>query len=103
MIEREPITDVVFRRWPKREGGDVIALFPLVPESEPGTCSCYQHLGQHGAAAIRLSMDTLPAREGEADVAELKRELEGLGYRLRVLMRMPNWRKVDASRREAGL
>jgi hypothetical protein len=39
-------TQVVFRKWPKREGGDVIALFPCDPGTSAHDCDSYEHLGQ---------------------------------------------------------
>jgi hypothetical protein len=81
------ITKVVFRKWPKREGGDVIALFP--ENIAVGYyCDSYQHVGQHGAADYSgvVSM-TKPAKPEE--YAALKRELESAPYeyKLRVIRR----------------
>lgn len=101
--DQETETLVLFRRFKRKDGGDVVALFPLLPETDPGTCSSYQHIGQHGAASLRLMLDTIPARMDELDVAELARELASIGYRLRPTKRLPNWRRIMESRREAGL
>lgn len=88
-------TDTLFRRFPKREGGDVIALFPLVPWNRRGECASYMHVGQHGAADLTgLIARTRPAKLDEPDVRALHDELQGLGYRVRVLRRSPPWRKV---------
>lgn len=87
------MTDVIFRRY---KDGDIIALFP----SEPGntrlaTCLSYQHIGQHGAADLRGTMeDTTPASEKQ--FASLKQELEDIGYSLRLVKR-PN-REHDKAR-----
>ena len=84
------VTDVIFRKYPKSEGGDIVALFPGDPgTSEPYTCSCYQHVGQHGSANPHgCILRTQPAQPEE--YADLKRELEGApySYRLRVVKRL---------------
>lgn len=85
---KEKPLPVVFRTF--REGGDVIALFPTVlGTSDPYTCTCYQHVGQHGAAdpwgCVR---DSRPATAAES--RGLLRELRSLGYdNLKVLTRIP--------------
>lgn len=74
-------TDVIFRRF--KQGRDVIALFPAIAgDSSPDTCQSYQHVGQHGAASVRLMRDTVPAYLTEPDTYALKKELEGIGYDL---------------------
>ena len=77
-------TPVVFRIYPQ---GDVLALFPTFNHSAQaanyGKCVCYQHLGQHGEADYPGCIDsTKPATPDQ--YADLKRELEGLGYVLKV-------------------
>lgn len=84
----EPLTTVVFRIYPGANNRDVIALMPELPADHRGHITCYQHVGQHGAADYaRVLADTLPAME--PDYRALKRELEGppYGYRLRVVKR----------------
>lgn len=86
--DKEP-TVVVYRRFPKKEGNDVIALFPYEPGTDdPGTMSSYQHIGQHGSASMHLVYETRPAKLEEPDVAALHRELESIGYRLVVRKRI---------------
>jgi hypothetical protein len=69
-------TKVIFRKY---KDGDIIALFPEEPFSVHSYCSSYMHVGQHGAAdVVYVMMDTKPAKPEE--YAELKRELECLGY-----------------------
>lgn len=84
-----PLTDVIFRKWPKSKGGDVLALFPGDPGTDnQHTCSSFQHIGQHGSADPRLCiLRTQPARPDE--YAALKRELESApyNYRLSVIQR----------------
>lgn len=103
----EPETPVLFRRWPKsREGfgGDVLALFPMLPETRPGTCASYAHVGQHSAADLSgVVASTRPASLEDEDVRALRAELERIGYRLRPIKRAPHWRKLAEARRSAGL
>lgn len=84
-------TAVIFRRYPKSQGGEVIALFPQVPgTNDPYTCSAYVHMGQHtNADPVLVIRQTKRARLCEQDVKDLKRELEHYGapecpYRLDV-------------------
>jgi hypothetical protein len=82
--EDDETTVVVFRRFPEADGGDVIALFPRIPEG-PGLIASYQHVGQHGAASrTLLTRGTSPARETDPDVAALHKELTRIGYKLKV-------------------
>lgn len=71
-------TKVVFRKY--KDNGDILALFPEVDEGNY-KCSCYERIGQHGAAdyshCIRI---TTPAKEEEYKA--LKNELESMGYNL---------------------
>lgn len=78
------ITETIFRKFPD---GDIIALFPGVAGSnDVTTCESYMHMGQHGAASVGLGGKTIKmATEGE--YAPLKRELEGLGYNIKVIKR----------------
>lgn len=83
-------TPVIFRKWPAKDGGDVIALFPANPGTpDPYTCDSYQHIGQHGSAEPHGVMRvTTPAKP--AEYASLRRELEGApyGYRLKIYSRL---------------
>lgn len=80
---------VIFRKWPKSEGGDVIAIMPELVEG-PNRYTSYQHIGQHGACDRSIMWRTKPAKPEEYEV--LKRELENepYHYRFRVMKRWPN-------------
>jgi hypothetical protein len=87
-----PVTDVCFR-WCKDEGtgrlpGECVALFPgLCGTNDPATCSMFVHNGQHGSADPMLTVRT--TRPATPDQYEpLQRELEGRGYRLRLVSRI---------------
>jgi len=79
-------TKVIFKKWPKKEGGDVIAFFPEVPEDSFDQCASYQHIGQHSGATISLIGDLRRATPEEYQ--PLFKELEGIGYRLKVCKRL---------------
>ena len=93
-------TVVVFRKYPPKEGGDALALFPLMDEGRR-LCGSYQHVGQHGVADYFVCIhSTQPATPSE--YAALAEELESIGYRLDIRKRCPNWRRVAASRKESA-
>ena len=89
----EEETVVVFRRWPAKEGGDVIALFPEIDEGNY-CCASYMHIGGHSGARYGLVINaTRPATPEE--YADLKAELEAYpyGYRLKVQRRYTRRRR----------
>lgn len=82
--ERTPTT-VIFRRWPKSEGGQLIALFPYEYDDYAAyKCSSYMHVGQHASAdASAVISRTKAVPLTDQDVIDLTRELEDvIGYRL---------------------
>jgi hypothetical protein len=89
----EPVTVVIFRT--DKYNGEPIAFFPELPFGrDQFMCACYAHIGQHSDAhpAYYRDRTTKPG-----DYSDLKRELEAIGYRLKVVKR---WnRKYDAVRR----
>ena len=88
-------TIVVFRRWRKSQvaSQSVIALFPEIEHRWP-LCSSYEHVGQHGGADYTGVISvTKPCLRWDKDVAELHRELTGLGYHLVVRQRYNHRRK----------
>ncbi len=84
----EPVTIVQFRKF---KDGQVIAIFPeLEGSSIDYSCLSYMHVGQHDSCdPIGLKDTTKPA--SEAEYANLKRELEDNGYRLRVVKRIAHY------------
>ncbi len=91
MSEQETII-VIFRKWPKREGGDVIALFPYEKSDFEGCyCTSYQHVGQHSGAdfhgVVKVTKLATPA-----EYADLKAELERIGYKL-IVRKRANWKR----------
>lgn len=82
-------TRVILRRWTMREGGTIVALMPDIDEGR-GLVRCYERVGQHGAASRDLVGRTRPVDPADADAVALVRELEGIGYRVRLIRRMPS-------------
>ena len=76
---------VIFRKF---KDGQIIALFPEIFDSYKYNhgvlCSSYMHVGQHsGADYDTVCSNTKLAKPEE--YADLKRELESLGYSLEVV------------------
>ena len=87
---------MVFRKWSE---GDIIALMVDYAACRMGyECVSYMHFGQHGGADPRnVVQATRPASESE--YAPLLAELTRIGYRPRVLRRVPS--DALARRRES--
>lgn len=88
MEQDAEFTPVVFRA--ERSGqfkGAVTAVFPTLPFDSAGHyMTCYEHVGQHGSCAHGWYCKTRPARSEE--YADLFKELESIGYRLKVYKRI---------------
>lgn len=89
-------TIVVFRKWKKGEGSGVIAIFPELLGNNH-FCQMYEHIGQHGDGDPLIVSRTLPATLEE--YADLKAELEGIGYNLDMRQRITQ--RMHANRRAA--
>jgi hypothetical protein len=92
-------TPVIFRKWPKKEGGDVIALFPtLVGNMDPYTCTSYMQIGQHSSADPQeVVWATKPAKP--AEYADLLEELKSIGYDDLVVYQKLQYRWIDERRK----
>ena len=78
-------TDVIFRKY--RVSNEIIALMPHDVVDFEGNVNSYMHVGQHGAADyIGVIANTIPATDTEC--ADLKREMEGVGYNINVIKRI---------------
>lgn len=83
------VTPVVFRKWKKKEGGEVFALFPTIKENN-GLISSYQHIGQHSSADyMKCIAATKPAKLREYEALRQELESEPYNYKLRVCKRYP--------------
>lgn len=81
----ERTVNVIFRKY--RKGGEILALFPDIVADPEGHVSSYQRIGQHGPANLKhCILITVPASPSEYQ--SLMKELEGIGYRLKVLERV---------------
>lgn len=88
-MSNQETTVVIFRRWPKREGGEVFALFPYDIATLHGHVSSYEHIGQHASADLQLCINaTTPASLIEEDTHALHEELERIGYKLEIKQRV---------------
>lgn len=89
---------VVFRRW--RDTRTVFALFPTSPSDYQGFyCDAYEPVGGHGGADyFGCVQASRPVSADEA--ADLKQELERIGYRVRPIKRAS--RKHHEARRAAA-
>ncbi|MBS3739694.1 MAG: hypothetical protein KGY51_11990 [Psychroflexus sp.] len=87
MKKDKEVTDVIFRKakygWSK---GLVFALFPHECETFDGKVNCYEHIGQHSSADYKYCI-SVSQPVGEDEYSDLKKELESLGYNLRVVKR----------------
>ena len=64
--------------------GTIFAIFPHEVNNFKGDISYYQHVGQHSSGDYQVCLrQSKPATAEES--ADLKRELEGLGYDLKVV------------------
>jgi hypothetical protein len=78
---------------------NVLAVFPTVPgTNSPYTCLCYAHFGQHASCDQTYAATLKPAKPNE--YADLKRELEQIGYHLEVRSRFT---RLDLDVRKAAL
>ena len=81
------IIPVCFRAY--RDNGEIIAIFPTMPESYNAyMCRTYEHFGQHGAAdPLHMVEITTPAQEEQ--YTDLHRELISIGYdNLRIVQKV---------------
>lgn len=83
MTDAPTPTRVVFRRY--RKEGDIIAIL-LDVAANPGYVVCYQHIGQHGEGKYwGIMADS--RRAAPEEYAQLKKELEQIGYIVHVRKR----------------
>jgi len=87
-------TLVVFRKYKKRHLSDlykntnrpeILALFPEIIEvPSKYLCGCYEHIGQYGHADYYGCVYELTDPAAPEEYADLKKELENIGYRLKI-------------------
>lgn len=79
------ITEVVFRADKAGDfKGIVFAMLPHECADLKGNVTCYEHVGQHHSADYKgcVAKSRLATEE---EYSDLKREMEGLGYNLKVV------------------
>ena len=78
------ITEVVFRMF----NNEVLALFPYEIYNHTGLVNSYMHVGQHSGANYEHCIQSSFSRPAtEEEYKDLKKELESLGYNLKVVKR----------------
>ncbi|KKN62627.1 hypothetical protein LCGC14_0510380 [marine sediment metagenome] len=83
VIKRRKVTKtpVLFRKWPKSEGGGVIAIFPTeLGTDSPYTSMMYERVGQHGSGDPQGVVQQTK-RATPSEYAGLLKELHKIGYR----------------------
>lgn len=89
------IMPVVFRA--ERSGeckGCITAVFPTLPADERWNLTCYAYIGQHSACGSEWYHSTRAAKP--AEYADLLKELESIGYRVKVYKRIQPWMRDKA-------
>jgi hypothetical protein len=82
-MKNQDITHVVFRQFQD----EIVALFPYEAwDYDENYCAAYSHIGQHSAADYGHIISKSKPLQPE-QYAELKSELESIGYNLKVLKR----------------
>lgn len=77
-------TEVMFRKT--KQDKSIEAFFPYDIQDMKGNILSYAHLGQHSTACYDyLLFNTIPAKEDES--VDLKKELESIGYNLKIIKR----------------
>lgn len=84
-------TKVIFRKF---KNGDVIALFPELISWKHYITS-YEHVGQHGDADYYVVLNQTKLAKPE-EYAELKSELERIGYDVVVYKRYTSYMRDNA-------
>lgn len=82
--KEDEVTQVVFRKFFNRytRKWEVLAFLPGLP-ANPGNVMCYQHEGQHGEASLDFYWHCRRCEQMEYE--PLKREMEGIGYRFKIV------------------
>lgn len=77
MTDEETLT--IFRKFPD---GEIIAIFPEMREGNY-MCGSYLHVGQHGAGHYHIMIHRTE-KASPQEYADLKEELESIGYNLKI-------------------
>lgn len=90
-------TPVVFRR-DRSKNPEITVVFPCEPADCAGKfMTCYAHVGQHGSCGSVWYYST--RRAAGEQYADLFKELESIGYRLKVYSRIQPWMRDEFQKR----
>ena len=88
MIEQDTKpTDIILRKF---KDGQIIALMPHDVDCHDGRINSYMHIGQHGLAEYSHCVN-ITKLATEAEYADLKKELESIGYLVNVINKQGQW------------
>ena len=74
-------TDIVFRKF---KDGQIIALMPHEVDTNKGLVCTYMHVGQHSSGDYNYVV-SITKLATEDEFADLKKELESIGYDIKVI------------------
>lgn len=96
MLQDTHKTDVMFRVDTTKDfKGTVFAVLPHNVETIFGDIATYQHVGQHSIGNYQTCLtQSRPANELES--ADLKAEMESLGYNIKVVKKQTHKKFVSA-------
>lgn len=75
------INKVIFRKT--KDSSEIVAIFPYSIADLSGSMTCYAHVGQHSACSVEWYRNHTKMATPK-EYAALKKELEGLGYKLEI-------------------
>jgi hypothetical protein len=87
--EKELMTEVLF----KRDGSEIFAVMPYDICDRQGNMTMYAHIGQHSNCSPDYVKKCKNANKSE--YAELKKELETIGYKLNVIKKISREKYIE--------
>jgi hypothetical protein len=89
IVEKELMTEVLF----KRDGSEIFAVMPYDICDRQGNMTMYAHIGQHSSCSPDYVKRCKNANKSE--YAELKKELETIGYKLNVIKKISREKYIE--------
>jgi hypothetical protein len=87
--EKELMTEVLF----KRDGSEIFAVMPYDICDRQGNMTTYAHVGQH--SSCRPDYVKRCKNANKSEYAELKKELESIGYKLNVIKKISREKYIE--------
>jgi hypothetical protein len=87
-MEDKYFTRCIFKMTPSHMGEKEVVAFLVDVPANPYSIMSYMHVGQHGEATREFFYDCKLATPDE--YADLKSELQSIGYRLIIRKRLPH-------------